>query len=132
MTQITLREDCGNSPKNLFVQNLTVAFVTGDVELIRQSVSDDVCWKVVGIAPIVGKTAVTAVFSNPNRDTTTELFIDQVATHGKAGAVNGTFRLSGGKKNAKPLYEFCYVYEFANAKATNVAKITTYVIETQG
>ncbi len=134
-TNITLREDCGNSPKNAFVQKLTVAFVTADADFVAQSVSDDVRWTVVGIAPISGKNAVLAVFRNPNREPITEVEVDKVVTHGKAGAVNGTFVLSedrGGGKFRSKSYSFCYVYEFANAKGTCVKAITTYVIQTNG
>ena len=46
--KITLREDCGNSPKNEFVQKLTVAFATGDADSVAERVSDDVRWNIVG------------------------------------------------------------------------------------
>lgn len=134
-TNITLREDCGNSPKNEFVQKLTVAFVTADADFVAQSVTDDVRLHVVGIAPIAGKSAVLAVFRNPNRDPITAVEVDKVVTHGKAGAVNGTFVLSedrGGGKLRSKSYSFCYVYEFANAKGTRVKAATTYVIQTSG
>lgn len=133
--KLTLREDCGNSPKNEFVQKLTIAFATGDADSVAEGVSDDVRWNVVGIAPIVGKAAVTAVFRNPNREPMTELCVDKVVTHGKAGAVNGTFVLSedrGGGKQRSKFYSFCYVYEFANAKGSSVTEITTYVIQING
>ena len=132
-SKITLREDCGNSPKNEFVQKLTVAFATGDADSVAERVSDDVRWNIVGIGPIVGKAAVTAVFGNPNREPLTELFVDKVVTHGKAGAVNGTFVLSEDRGNGKwrnKSYSFCYVYEFVNAKGNSVKEITTYIIQT--
>ncbi len=132
-SKITLREDCGNSPKNEFVQKLTVAFATGDADSVAERVSDDVRWNIVGIGPIVGKAAVTAVFGNPNREPLSELFVDKVVTHGKSGAVNGTFVLSEDRGNGKwrnKSYWFCYVYEFVNAKDNSVKEITTYIIQT--
>jgi hypothetical protein len=39
-------------------------------------------------------------------------------------AVNGTMKLDSGKQ-----YAFCEVFEFGNAKGTNVRSITSYVIE---
>lgn len=131
--KITLRDDCGNSPKNEFVQTLTVAFVTGNADLVSASVTDDVRWDIVGVAPITGKAAVLAVFGNPNREPITELVVDKVITHGKAGSVNGTFVLSedrGGGKFRSKHYAFCYVYEFANAKATSIKEIMSYIILT--
>lgn len=131
--KISLRDDCGNSPKNEFAQKLTVAFITADAELVAESVTDDIRWNIVGIAPIRGKDAVTAVFRNPNREPVAEVTIEQVLSHGKAGAVNGTFVLSedrGGGKWRSKSYSFCYVYEFANAKGTSVKAVTSYIILT--
>ena len=54
-----------------------------------------------------------------------QLTLHHVATHGTAGAVNGTTKLKNGKT-----YAFCDVYEFSNAKAVAVKEITSYIIET--
>jgi hypothetical protein len=53
-----------------------------------------------------------------------ELTIQNVVTHGKAGAVNGIRKLTNGKTVG-----FCDVYEFGNTKGTLVKEITTYQIE---
>jgi hypothetical protein len=52
------------------------------------------------------------------------MIMHHIATHGKAGAVNGTTKLKNGKTRA-----FCDVYEFSGAKGTSIKEITSYVIE---
>ena len=43
MTKVIIGEDCGNSPKNIFVQELTIAFAKGDSKCLLKNVTDDVC-----------------------------------------------------------------------------------------
>jgi hypothetical protein len=47
-----------------------------------------------------------------------------IATHGKAGAINGRRKLKDGG-----IHAFCDVCEFSNAKGMSVKEITSYVIE---
>jgi hypothetical protein len=49
MTKVIIGEDCGNSPKNIFVEELTIAFAKGDTKFILNNVTDDVRWNIVGI-----------------------------------------------------------------------------------
>jgi hypothetical protein len=46
--QIKRSPDCRNSPKNLFIEDLTIALTTQDIEGVSSSISDQVQWKVVG------------------------------------------------------------------------------------
>jgi hypothetical protein len=52
------------------------------------------------------------------------LTIRHIATHGKAGAVDGTVRLENGKLRA-----FCHMYEFSNSKGSAIKEITSYFID---
>lgn len=68
--KITLLEDCGNSPKNEFVQKLTVAFATGDADSVAERVSATMCAGISSaLGESVGKAAVTAVFGDPKSPT---------------------------------------------------------------
>ena len=48
MTRVTISEDCGNSPKNIFVQELTIAFAKADSRFLLKNVTDDVLWNILG------------------------------------------------------------------------------------
>ncbi len=124
MTTVIPSGDCGNSPKNQFVEKVTIALATQDQAFLLESVADDILWNIVGQQPSQGKAEFAAALNAANKSPVTELVIDHVMTHGKAGAVNGTRTQQGGKR-----YEFCDVYEFSNTKATSIRKIISYVIE---
>lgn len=121
MTRITIGEDCGNSPKNLFVQELTVAFAKGDAKFLLARVTDDVRWNLVGGRLVEGRENFAQALE---RGPALELTVLHIATHGRVGAVDGTLRREDGT-----LFAFCDVYEFENAKGTSVKAITSYRVE---
>ena len=124
MTKVIIGEDCGNSPKNIFVQELTIAFAKGDTKFIRSNVTDDVRWNMVGDRLIEGKEKIIEMLEQMKNDKTAELTIQHIATHGKAGAADGMLKFKNGKTVA-----YCNVYEFSNTKGTSVKEITSYEIE---
>jgi len=126
MTKIIANEDCGNSPKNIFVQNMTIAFAQGDTELLLNSVTDDIRWNMVGGKVVEGKVAFAKALAQHAKHKALELSVGHVMTHGIAGAVNGVLKFKGGVSQA-----FCDVYEFNGVKGTIIKEITSYVIETK-
>jgi hypothetical protein len=124
MTTIIVSEDCGNSPKNIFLQNLAIAFAKGDMQFILSSVTDDVRWQIVGERLFQGKAEFAKALANMENASVEEINIQHVVTHGKARAVNGIKTQKDGK-----IIAFCEVVEFNGAKATHVKEITSYGIE---
>lgn len=124
MTKVIIGEDCGNSPKNIFVQELTIAFAKADSRFLLKNVTDDVRWNILGDQVIQGKDDFAEVLEERKNDQAAELSIHHIATHGKAGAADGKIKFKNGKIRA-----FCNVYEFSNTKGTSVKEITSYVIE---
>ena len=124
MAEIIRSTDCGNSPKNRFVEDLEAAFARRDTGFLLDSVANDIHWNIVGETPIRGKDGLEqAIKSIPQDCEVTEITINHVVTHGKVGAVNGIIK----RKNGRTC-EFCSVYEFSNTKGTNVRDITSYII----
>lgn len=124
MTRVIAGEDCGNSPKNKFILDITAAFATGDVGFILDRVSEDIVWEVVGRMRIEGKTAFAAALEGLKKEPAAEIEIYHVATHGRAGAANAETRLEDGRRRA-----FANVYVFSSVKADRVKEITSYVID---
>ena len=124
MTKIISSEDCGNSPKNIFVQELTIALGSGNVNSVLNRVTDDIRWTIVGEKVIQGKDHLAEALEKENN--VLELTVHHVATHGRAGAVNGTRKFKD--KNEQG---FCHVYEFRDTKGTSIKEITSYVIEVE-
>jgi limonene-1,2-epoxide hydrolase len=124
MTKNIIGEDCGNSPKNIFLQKFTIAFAKGDAKFILGSVTDDIRWNMVGEQLIQGKDNFAKALEQMKNDKAVELTIHHIATHGKSGAANGTTKLKNGKTRA-----YCDVYEFKDTKGSSVKEITSYMIE---
>ena len=89
MTKVIISEDCGNSPKNIFVRELTIAFAKGNSKFILSKVTDDVRWDIVGDKVIEGKDNFAMELEKRNKKKAAQLIIRHIATHGKAGAVDG-------------------------------------------
>jgi hypothetical protein len=123
MPRIISQADCGNSPKNILLEKLTIAYAEGDTDFILNHVTNDISLTLVGKKTQQGKAAFGAALEQRKTNPIAELTIQHVLTHGKAGAVNGTTRSADGVTRA-----FCDVYEFNNAKGSAVKTITSYVI----
>lgn len=126
MTKIIVDADCGNSPKNIFLKDLIIAFAKGNSKFILENVTDDIVWNIVGNKLLEGKANVAKWLSQRLETKVAELSIDRVATHGKSGFINGKLKFKNGKTSM-----FCDAYEFSNTKGSAVKVITSYIIETK-
>jgi hypothetical protein len=120
MTKLQLSEDCGNSPKNQLLQELTVAIAKADIERILAFVTADIQWSPVGRKPISGAQSVSRALVRLGP--ATSLKVCHVVSPGRSGAVDGI--VAFGKKTRA----FCHIFEFGRAKGTDVSGITTYSI----
>ncbi len=117
LTQIQGSKDCGNSPKNQFVQDVSVAIECG--EAMPDAFSEDVTWEQPETQRISGKTDVLEhLRSRPNPTSITVL---HAISHGKVGAANGEVTLANGHTR-----RFCHVFEFTNTKANCISVIKSY------
>lgn len=121
--KINRSDDCGNSPKNKFIEELSIAFITGDIGFIEKSITEAAKWKIIGRTIINGKVNIINEISNNKEVKINELSISHVVTHGKSWAVNGFLKLSD-----KTLADFCMFFEFTGAKGDLVKEINTYLI----
>ncbi len=121
--EIRRSPNCGNAPKNLFVEELAVAISTQDLEGVSSSISDQVQWRVVGRFTVRGRQAFIKALPEICPRKAKALQIHRVVSHGRAGAVNGELELNSGE-----VVEFCHVFEFTNTKGTAVGQVTSYMI----
>jgi hypothetical protein len=122
MTKIIIGEDCGNSPKNIFIQKFTIAFAQMDTKFLVGNVTDDIQWNIVGDRLIRGKDDFAGALLGMK--SAKEITILHIATHGKSGAADGNLKFISGRT-----FGFCDVYEYNNAKGDKIKAITSYVIE---
>ena len=123
MTIIERSKDCGNSPKNQLVEDLTVAISTGDGQTASHLITDDAQWKILGGEVFDGREAILQALELTDSNSVLRLTIWHVLSHGKTGAANGTILYQNSERN------FCHVIEFANAKGISVRAITSYQID---
>ena len=123
MTKIIIKEDCGNSPKNILLQQFTIAIARRDTKFILDTIADPIRWNFVGDRVIEGREDLAEFLKQLKSNKVTLLTIHHITSHGKAGAVDGMQKLESGETLA-----FCNVYEFGNTKGTLISDITSYLI----
>ncbi len=117
-------ENCGNSPKMELLRDLTIAYATNNKAFCLGWMTEDVVWEIIGDKIIQGHKPFEDALAEIKKRNLQELRIENVLTHGKIGAVNGTILL----KN-KQYYAFCDVYQFkGQSKTSKIEKITSYII----
>ncbi len=124
MTKIVSSPNCGNSPKMAFLKEFNIAFAKGNVDFLIESVTDEIVWNIVGDKIITGKENFADELETMKTEKATELILDQILSHGKEGAVNGTIKMGNGKK-----YAFSDFYQFNGARGSKIKSMTSYVIE---
>lgn len=117
MTSVQVSKDCGNSPKNQFVQDVAIALETGELEI--GMIDNDVSWYGAGDDPIEGLKNFEQFLAG--HATPSALVIDHAISHGKVGAASGEVMLANGHRK-----RFCHVFEFTNIKANCVATIKSF------
>jgi|UniRef100_A0A7C3DWB0 hypothetical protein len=121
MTKVVASKDCGNSPKNLFVQTLAISTEKGDGVEFDRCVVDDIAWVHPGRPILLGRVAASGLLRLVRSQAPVKIEVEHAISHGKAGAANGTVHLAPGER-----LRFCHVFEFANAKGDRVARITSF------
>lgn len=115
MTIVRGSTDCGNSPKNLFVQTVAVALVSG--EFIADAFAESTSWHHPG-GVMEGRSAIGEWLARQPKPA--EVTIAHAISHGRVGAANGTLNLDGQPRR------FAFLFEFTNTKANVVSRIESY------
>ncbi|MEM5773939.1 MAG: nuclear transport factor 2 family protein [Anaerolineaceae bacterium] len=125
MTKVKLHEDCGNSPKNLLLQQMTIAMTAADGQFFHDCTTENLTWKQVGGPFVQGQAQfLESLRGYLQAERVLELSIEHVVNHGKAGAVDGTAKTEHGR-----IFAFCNVYEFDSVRGAKISAVTSYVIE---
>jgi len=122
--KLNIKPDCENSPKKELLKNLTIYFVTYDIEKAMEYMDDNVIWTLTGDKPLIGKEQFKAALLVMNHNKATELTIHNIITHGRKAAINGEILMNNGDN-----FGFSDFYEFTNAKKAKVKKIVSYVVQ---
>jgi hypothetical protein len=124
MTNIIINKDCGNSPKNLLLQKMTIAFAEANADFVLGIAAEDIYWHIIGEKIVLGKASFTEALVELKTGEVEELTILHAISHGKVGAVHGRKKMSDGR-----VFAFCDVYEFKGASFTSVKEISSFLVE---
>ena len=117
MTKVQESKDCGNSPKNRFVQDVAIALETGLLQ--PEMIASNVACHGIADSPIEGLQQLERYLAD--RATPAAIVINHAISHGKVGAASGETTLANGHKR-----RFSHILEFTNTKANCVASIDSY------
>ncbi|KEJ95999.1 hypothetical protein SAMN05444149_102356 [Pseudosulfitobacter pseudonitzschiae] len=116
-TEIIKSADCGNSPKNAFVQAIAIALETGEAD--PESFAPTVTWDTSATDRIEGRTALIEAIEA--RSVPTKVVIEHAISHGRVGAATGETIMANGHRR-----RFSHVLTFTNSKATTVATLKSF------
>lgn len=111
-------KDCGNSPRNTFVQQIAVALETG--RIAPEDFSESVIWESGSGQKVIGRQVMTEKLAA--RPTPATLTIEHAISHGKTGVACGQLTFANGETR-----RFCYVFIFTSVKARCVSMIKSYI-----
>ncbi|MEQ9217859.1 MAG: nuclear transport factor 2 family protein [Cyclobacteriaceae bacterium] len=121
--KLNIQADCGNAPKKELIRDLTIYFVSYEIERAMEYMDNDVVWTLVGDEPIEGKEPFAAALKEMMGNKAAALTIDSIVTHGKEAAVHGEMTMEDGS-----VFGFADFYEFTSAGGSKVKSIKSYVI----
>ncbi len=122
--KITCKPDCGNAPKMELIRQLSIALASVDVARVSEIITDNVTWNIVGDRIKQGKSNVLSTLIEISDTRINKLELTTIVTHGRDGAVHGTFKLESGQ-----VFAFSEFFAFTSVKDAKVKAITTYIIE---
>lgn len=124
MVKVHVKPDCGNAPKMELLRDFTQAFPKNQSDVILDNLADDVRWEMVGERVIEGKEAAKEMVMTMMDDSTEELYINTIITHGDTGAVEGTMKFKDGSE-----FGFADIYEFTNhSEEAKIKSIRSFIV----
>ncbi len=120
---LNIPKDCDNSPKRRIIRDFVVAFYKNDWQKINEMLEDKFTFKIIGNRNIeTDDEFVKYLHSFIN---VVELNIDEILSHGKYGACNGTIKYKAKEVN------YAYFFEFQSAGKNTIKIISEYKVINQ-
>ncbi|TJY62787.1 hypothetical protein FAZ19_19405 [Sphingobacterium alkalisoli] len=118
--KINVPKDCDNAPKRKIIRDFIIAWFKKEWSDIENIIEDEFQFRIVGKQTVENKKDLQKYLQNGVEVTT--LTIDEVLSHGKFGACNGSVELN------KQTIDFAYFFSFKSAGKNTVTKISEYKI----
>ncbi len=114
--------------KEDFLRKVNQAFVEGDRQFLLESISEDICWDIVGEKMLSGKNEFSDALEQMRELPPIQIDIHKVVIQDATAVVSGIVvgrNHVGQKKN----FGFCDVYELMDSEGLKISKMTSYVID---
>jgi hypothetical protein len=121
--KLNIPEDCDNAPKRRVVRDFIIACYKKDWDIVDDALEDMFEFRITGLRVIESKEELRKYLDE--NVSFNELTIDEVLTHGKFGACNGTL------KSKKEEICFAYFFEFKSAGKNSIKTISEYKVVTK-
>ncbi|MCB9233237.1 MAG: nuclear transport factor 2 family protein [Bacteroidia bacterium] len=122
--KLDIKPDCTDSPLKELVKNLTIWFVSYDLEQVAQHLHEQVAWTMAGDQPVVGREAFIESLKEWSHNKATELVIHSIISQDNEVAVNGEMLMMDGNR-----FAFADFYEFSHSEGGVVKGIISYVVK---
>ena len=114
--EMTIPEDCGNSPRMAIVAEIAAAWAAGEEDSVREWLREDVAWTLVGEHAPASDGYVRPPLTAESGEILT------VLNHGRLAACDGYLMREGER------VDFCHVIRFAGTtKTAKIREIRTYL-----
>lgn len=121
--KLSIPKGCDNAPRKKILKDFMVATVTKDTAFLRENISDQITWNIVGQEVVEGEEAFFKRMDELHEGTISELTILDIITHGYVASAHGT--VIGTNQS----YDFNHVFRFTGAtKTAKIKTITSYLI----
>ena len=113
--KITKSADCGNSPKNLLVQKICIAYIKGDKTYFKRFIADEAKLGDIWQVGDNGKVALSDIV---------QVRINHPISHGKSGAAEYSVLYKD-----KQTEQYCLFIEFDSAAGKKIQRLERYVLK---
>lgn len=120
--KLSIPKGCDNSPKRALIRDLTVNFVSYQLDKVDPFLDTNINWHLIGDDAIQGKDAFLNALHEMKTIKAEELHILSIVAHGKEAAVHGEMLMEDGV-----LYGFADFYTFKSAGSKLVSSIVSYI-----
>jgi len=122
--KINIYTDLTQAPKKELIKELTVLFISHEIEKLQSYFSEDISWTFSGEKPVLGKQNFANILNKNSCSKTTELTIHNIITEDRAACIHGEMKMDDG--NA---FGFSDFYTFSSSEFTSIKTLWSYVVQ---
>ena len=124
MSDVIIKPTFIDSPRNLFLRDLHLAFAHGEVSSICASISEKIHWQIIGRKKL-GEIENREIDGNTIRRCKVEqLIIDSILEDGQESCVSGSVCFVN-----KSQFSFANIFRFKETWGTKIESINTFLLK---